>query len=557
MPSTYVEKGKKRAHRIENDPAATDEEIDPNASDELRAAKLRPKLPEYTQFRFFEAPKRLSRTKQGSLADAILRGNKAQVKELIDNGADVEKVSSDIADAFITAVTNGDTDIVKFLLEAGVDANQKEEQFGSVLAERCYNGDLIISGLLIDAGAQVDLQLELGPYGNAFGAACLGGHAESVAYLIERGADVNVEMRLDADSFGTALEWACWELNIDLMELLLKKGADVNRPTKDKYGSVLAYTCTERPTGRRTEAVEVLLSNGANVNMQLRNGMFGSALAAASYCGNGEIAELLLRRGASVDLQLEYGTFGSALAAASCSGKVSMAKFLLRRGAKVNLQLKYGIFGSALAAASYSGDHGIAKLLIRMGARINLQLYYGTFGSALAAAIASQRLQPLRLLLRKGADLSLSLRSGLFGDAISRALDMETVYLTLLLAQGASIGPLAEAALKKAARIPTRFPDNILEELERRGIDINKYDEEPAQKTYEWLPPITMSVEQDNATWLSDFGILIKHLDVVEFDALHHFIEVTYGQLGSNLVLGLARAASHEHCYGTFSYMSL
>lgn len=335
----------------------------------------------------------------------------------------------------------------------------------------------------------------------------------------------------------------------EMVKSLLEAGADANQQ-EEEIGSVLADRCYHEDL----ITAGLLIDAGAHIDLQLELGPYGSALAAACWVGNETSVGFLVKRGANVNMQLENGRYGSALAAASCSDRIMIMWILLSKGASVNLQLKYGMFGSALAAASYSGNLLMAEALLTKGAIVNLQLEYGLFGSALAAAIASADFGLIQFLLQRGADASLPLCRGQFGDAFSRAVDMGNIDIIIKLLQaGASIGPLAEVALKKAARRSTLLSDNI----SRRGVDINQYDEEPAQQTFEWLPPTTMSDKQDNTTRLSEFGILIKHHDVVEFDALHNFIERTYGLLGSKVLLGLARAASPEHRYGKFFHKSL
>jgi hypothetical protein len=142
-------------------------------------------------------------------------------------------------------------------------------------------------------------------------------------------------------------EYSCLELAalggaIHTCRELIKHGARVNDQTKSWYGSALA-------AAENREIVEFLVKEGgAHVNMQLRYGNYGSALAtaAASY-GNREVVEFLVKEGgADVNLQLQYGEHGSALAAAARSGDVEVVDFLVKEGgADVNMQFNMDIMG--------------------------------------------------------------------------------------------------------------------------------------------------------------------------------------------------------------------
>ncbi|KAI0439402.1 hypothetical protein F4803DRAFT_47018 [Xylaria telfairii] len=128
---------------------------------------------------------------------------------------------------------------------------------------------------------------------------------------------------------------------------------------------------------------ENLITRKIEVNLQLYNGEYGSALAAAVIEGQIEIVKLLVNEaGADVDMQLEYGSYGSALVAASLEGQIETVKFLVEAGANVHMQLKNGAFGSALAAAASGGKIEIVKFLINeAGANVHMQLENGGYGS--------------------------------------------------------------------------------------------------------------------------------------------------------------------------------
>jgi ankyrin repeat protein len=70
------------------------------------------------------------------------------------------------------------------------------------------------------------------------------------------------------------------------------------------------------------------------------------------------MAKILIESGADVNLQVQHGNYGSALIAAASSKKsdIGMVELLIKAGADVNMQLQGGKFPTALAAARSRGE---------------------------------------------------------------------------------------------------------------------------------------------------------------------------------------------------------
>ncbi|KAH8761659.1 hypothetical protein F5883DRAFT_631123 [Diaporthe sp. PMI_573] len=111
---------------------------------------------------------------------------------------------------------------------------------------------------------------------------------------------------------------------------------------------------------------ELLIKRGMHVNMQ--NGAYSSALAAASYLGRIKIVDalaaaaaqgqtqpvkFLIQEGANVNMLLQSGDYGSALAAAAAQGTTHTVEFLVQQGTDINMLLQSGDYGSALAAVKF------------------------------------------------------------------------------------------------------------------------------------------------------------------------------------------------------------
>ncbi|KAH8831815.1 hypothetical protein DL96DRAFT_1589095 [Flagelloscypha sp. PMI_526] len=75
-----------------------------------------------------------------------------------------------------------------------------------------------------------------------------------------------------------------------------------------------------------------------------------------------------MENGADPNLQLSVGEYGSALTAAASGGELGVTKCLVDKGADPNLHLKVGEYGSALAAAKVNGRSNVAEFLAVKGA---------------------------------------------------------------------------------------------------------------------------------------------------------------------------------------------
>jgi len=173
-----------------------------------------------------------------------------------------------------------------------------------------------------------------------------------------------------------------------ICENLIKRGIQVNMQFQSiGYGSALGVAAA---AFGRTETVKFLVQEaGAEVNIPLQTGEYGSALAAAAAFGRTETVKFLIQEvGAEVNMPLQGGRYGSALIAAAYFGEIGTIRFLVRQGAEVNMLPQSGRYGNTLSAAAYCGWKGCAEILIEAGAKVNLRLEAGPFRTALQAATA-------------------------------------------------------------------------------------------------------------------------------------------------------------------------
>ena len=226
---------------------------------------------------------------------------------------------------------------------------------------------------------------------------------------------------------------------------------------------------------RQTEAAELLLQHGADINGRNRDG--NTALHLAIFLGYAEIAELLIKNGADItarngdgatptdllgvpwemtkftarqlDIQLEEEQVKAGKAEiakllnvsnqsegentfsvekiwdAASKGNLSVVKQAIANGMDVNMKdPKSG--GTLLASTALMGHTEIVALLLEHGADINARSKDG--GTALHAAAFLGRVETVKFLLDKGADTTLRHKMG--GTAIDGA------KLNWLLARG-------------------------------------------------------------------------------------------------------------------------
>ncbi|GMF75401.1 unnamed protein product [Aspergillus oryzae] len=228
------------------------------------------------------------------------------------------------------------------------------------------------------------------------------------------------------DSTGaTALMWASYNGYYEAVEMLLSKGADINAQGR-QYETALQVACCRG----HDQVVQILLEKGANIHHF--SGKYGNALQAASLGGHDRIVQMILEKGAYVNISGGYG--GTALQYACLGGHDQVVQILLEKGA--NIHHFSGKYGNALQAASLGGHDRIVQMLLERGADVNAG--GGHDGSALQAASSEGHVQIVQMLLEKGADVNAG--GGHDGSALQVASSEGHVQIVqMLLEKGADV----------------------------------------------------------------------------------------------------------------------
>lgn len=170
----------------------------------------------------------------------------------------------------------------------------------------------------------------------------------------------------------TALQVAALKWRTDIVELLLREGADVNAPARGSRGlTALQASCLTRAASssqqeKKLETVRLLLDRKADINAAPARFRGLTALQATAQCGDLAVAKLLLP-GADVNAPpcKEMG-LGNALDLAARAGRVDMVKFLLNWNA-VSQDWGFGKipdwYSGATRSAMHAGYHQVSDVI--------------------------------------------------------------------------------------------------------------------------------------------------------------------------------------------------
>ncbi|HYT69293.1 MAG TPA: ankyrin repeat domain-containing protein [Vicinamibacterales bacterium] len=257
------------------------------------------------------------------LMDAALSGRLADVRRILDSGADVNAHSGGGVTPLMCAVH--DPRISALLIARGADVRARTETGVTALnIAAAYDGARDTVKLLLDRGADVNAATKSGK--TPLIAASAGGDVAKVRLLLDRGA------RLDAriEPIGvTALHYAAFVGDENMVRLLLQRGADVNARVPG-FGNTTALM--ESSFAGFDEVTRVLVAGGASLNLQDEEGRTALMYSVWRDPGYSDVVELLLKAGADTGLATSTGL--TALGLANQYGYVRFAGLLRAAGAR-------------------------------------------------------------------------------------------------------------------------------------------------------------------------------------------------------------------------------
>ena len=342
-----------------------------------------------------------SAASRSDVADAVMKGDRAALRALIQQKADVSAPQIDGATALHWAVYRDDLESADLLLAAGatVDAANREA-FTPLIMAAIYGNAPMIEKLL---KARADVKQHLPNGETTVMLAARNGNPQAIKLLAAAGADVNAKENLRGT---TALMWAAEQQHPAAVKILLELGADPLAKSGPaglprNYMAPRVNTAAVKDAQRRyaeaiaagrtyEEQLEYEVAQGRKISIGFR-GVFNARRAdlsgppaaepAATPPANAgaapaqPAAEPPPEAGDDTDVIVAglVGTGGGGLTAlvfAAREGDQESAKHLLDAGADVNQTTEYG--WTPLLAAANNRHYKLAQYLIERGADPNI-----------------------------------------------------------------------------------------------------------------------------------------------------------------------------------------
>ena len=260
-----------------------------------------------------------------TLAEAAKREDKAAVRSLLEQKADVNAPLPDGTTALHWAVETDDLATVDLLIQAGANVKAQDRYGITPLYFACTNGNAAIIRKLLKAGADPNAPGAGGE--TMLMAAVRANSLDAVKALLQNGATVNAK---DTASQQTALMLAARMSQPDAAQLLIEYGAEVNARTRT------GKTPARRPPNAGGGSHGAGIVRGGWPERGIQEAIPGAmtALHYAARDGRADIARILAGAKAYVNQAEANGI--TPLLMAITNDHVAVARLLLERGAGVN-----------------------------------------------------------------------------------------------------------------------------------------------------------------------------------------------------------------------------
>jgi ankyrin repeat protein len=333
---------------------------------------------------------------KSDVADAAMKGDRAAVRALIAQKANVNAPQADGATAIQWAAYRQDVEMADMLIKAGANVKAANREGMTPMWLASINGDAAMLARLVAAGADPNEKLPLGR--TPLMVAARTGNTDAIKLLVDKGANVNVK---EEQRGTTPLMWAADEGHAAAVQLLIKSGADINAkssPAARGRGPALGKANDPRPQVA-AQGAAILAGNPLDLqgvraagdaasiqaqqqaeNIRVVQAAAAAAAAAAANArpannnnndadGNDDGAAVGLtgnRRGGGGN----DGGQLTALTYAVRANDLDTVKVLLEAGVDINQTSGYG--WSPLLVATQNRYYKLGAYLIEHGADVNL-----------------------------------------------------------------------------------------------------------------------------------------------------------------------------------------
>ena len=315
----------------------------------------------YNPAKFFGKLDSMGTIEQGKIADLVLLEanplqdirNTQKIAAVVVGGKLFEKTTLQKMLAQVEAArlhhaaASGNIEHVKLLISEGADVNARDQRGCTPALTALYGRALAVTDLLLEKGGDTAT-----PYMAAYT-----GDLRGIKKLLEKNTPVESWEGL------TLLHAAAAGGHTDVVEFLITKGFETTATTENDDSPPLHYAVL----GDHPKVAEILLANGADVDMKRKDGQ--TPLHTAAEQGHNDIVTLLIDQGADVNANTTKTGAGTPLHQAAGEGHIDTVKLLIANRANVNSKNNYG--GTPLHWAAVEGYTNVVELLLNKGADVN------------------------------------------------------------------------------------------------------------------------------------------------------------------------------------------
>ena len=362
------------------------------------------------------------------VADAVMRRDSAQLKQLIATKADVNAAQKDGTTALHWAAYHGDASAAAALIGAGASPAALTGTGMTPLELACERGNADLVRLLLDAGADANQPLSHGE--TPLMMAARTGSVPVIELLLAHGAKIEEREKLRGT---TALMWAAANSNTEAVRALLAKGADIKARSATIAPGRKPYLA-DSGRARIQEFIDGVGQGGTVVAVDAPDAKDSSGAGkdpeVAAAAQRRLEAEIAVAKRTISEFPAPDKSRGNPrqwggltpLIFATRDGNLDTVKALLDAGADVNQTSEYG--WTALLVATHNRFYHLAVYLLEHGAKPNIAneggwtpLYIATDNRNIEGGDYPTRkpdmdhLELIKRLLAAGANPNLRMRS--------------------------------------------------------------------------------------------------------------------------------------------------